>query len=266
MDTPTSSLTAPQACEDEDSLWRRYCAGQDTDACHRRLVEAYLPLVARLVERACIRSRGRLDRNDLVNAGVLGLHDAITHFQARRQTPFAAFASKRIRGAVCDELRRIDPLTRTQRRLYHRICETIAKLQEQWQMPPSKEQIATAMGLPVATVDSSLAMGAGTVSLQDPTGESSDLLDTLPDSRAVSPRDAADHTFSHEALRRCFRRLPERDQQLLYLRLYEDLRVSEIAQVLGISEGRVSQCYLEIVAKLRVLMLADTNQPARPRP
>ncbi|NQZ60308.1 MAG: FliA/WhiG family RNA polymerase sigma factor, partial [Lentisphaeraceae bacterium] len=108
----------------ESELWNSYLKNPSQDI-HEKLVSLHLPLVFKQVERLSIRVRQQVEKDELVGAGVVGLHSAISKFSPGKDASFSTFASFRIKGALIDELRKQDHLTRNQRTLYKKICATI---------------------------------------------------------------------------------------------------------------------------------------------
>jgi len=244
----------------EESLWWDFWRHPDDSNLRLKLVETYLPIVVKIVNKLSIRVQHKIEEEDLLGSGVLGLHDAISNFSRHKKTAFTTFAYKRIKGAILDELRKQDHLTRTQRQHYRGICAAISRLTEKLARPPTDQELADETGLPCDDIAMYIGMGSNAVSLNEEKGvDGLTYLDFLSDDRTVSPLDAADTSISLEVMREAFKLLEERDQQLLYLRHYEELGVKEIAQVFGISEGRVSQLYKQIIIKLRVLMNLKSN-------
>ena len=99
---------------DEKELWKKYNKKHTHDV-HEQLVSLYLPLVFKQVERLSIRVRENIEKNELIGAGVVGLHNALTKYSPDKNASFPTFASFRIKGALLDELRKQDHLTRNQR-------------------------------------------------------------------------------------------------------------------------------------------------------
>lgn len=238
----------------EDALWEAFAKG-DLQA-RQELVEQYTPLVVNVIRRLLRRLPARLSVRELLGAGTLGLLQAIDGFDGVDYMRFPGYARQRIRGAVLDEMRHQDPLTRDQRRHYHRICAAIASLSRLHHQQPTMEQIATEVDLPVDKVDMYLQMGRPAISLDEDLEEGFTMHDLLP-SQAPGPAEEADRSFCREALRDAFRTLSQREQQVMVLRLYENLRVSEVAAAMNLTEGRISQIYWECVAKLRIVLLAN---------
>jgi RNA polymerase sigma factor for flagellar operon FliA len=218
------------------------------------LVDHYLPLVVRLVRRLDIQIQSRLDPQELIGMGVVGLHQAIRRYQPESGVPFDVFAEHRIRGAIFDELRQRDQLTRPQRRAVRRLQIAYAELSSRQAQRPTPAELAAHADMSEAEVNRFMGMAADPLDLEAEIEDGLRYLDIIPDPSGIDPAAAADRTLSLEALRRAIGQLDDREQQLLYLRHDLELGVKEIAVVLRISNGRVSQIYNEIVAKLRRLM------------
>ena len=243
---------------DLKKLWHHYKKGPDKDAAYTRLVEVYLPLVVRIVERLSIRVRQKMEKDELVSAGVLGLHQALRAYSFDRGVEFEIYARKRVRGSILDELRRQDHLSRGQRQEYRKICETIRKITETNGVPPNEEELAKAVGKESSQIQYLIELACNAVSLYDDTQDGLSYIDYIADENSASPSEQADLNISREVLREAYRSLEVREQQLLFLRHYQELRVKEIAEVMGISEGRISQIYKQIILKLRACI--DVNQ------
>ena len=258
QEMPHSELEAqPQV--DENLLWREFWdSPKDSDA-RLRLVELYLPLVAKVASKMPFQVRQRVSLEELLSSGVVGLHDAISSFVPGKSAQFSTFAYKRIRGAMLDELRSQDPLTRTQRSYYREICAAINRLTTELARPPSDEELARATNLSISEVSRYIGMGSETVNLQDEFEDGLSYMDVLTDNDSQSPLELAHQSLALDRLREHFRTLDDREQKILFLRHYEDMSVKEIAKVLEISEGRISQIYQKIVIKLRALMHTDNS-------
>ncbi|MCM8534132.1 MAG: FliA/WhiG family RNA polymerase sigma factor [Lentisphaeraceae bacterium] len=238
---------------DEAQMWDAYMLDRSRDI-HEKLVEKYLPLVFKEVERLSIRVHQNMDSNDLIGSGVIGLHGAISSFQPSKGYKFSTYANLKIKGALLDELRKQDHLTRNQRKTYKKICETIHKLSTSLGRCPTMDEISKNMGIKECEVSQFIGMASNALSLDTKNNQGVSYSEVIEDKGDSTPWEAADKQLSLESMRHAFKYLPERDQQLLYLRHYKDLRVKEIAQVMEISEGRVSQMYKEILVKMRSIM------------
>lgn len=239
--------------DSENSIWKTYIATRDRDI-HEKLVEMYLPLVIKQAARMSIRVRQHVEKEELIGAGVMGLHNAISNFKPGQGVKFSTFANLRIKGSIIDELRKQDHLTRNQRQKYKEICQTIAELTNQYGRCPSLEEIGEKIDLTEAEVRNFIGMASNALSIDSKNSQGLSYYEVIEDEMSEKPWENADKKINLELMRGAFKLLPERDQQLLYLRHYKDLRTKEIAEVMGISEGRVSQIYKEIIVKLRSIM------------
>jgi RNA polymerase sigma factor FliA len=234
-------------------LWEAFWSG----AAHSRdaLMEAYLPLTRRVLERISIRLPAHVALEDLSQAALLGLYKAMVDFQPHRRVPFEAYAYPRIRGSILDELRANDFLSRSRRSQMERVEAVIAQwLREHGQMPRD-EDICDALEMTPETLSQLIDQSKPWCSL-DATDENDLLLhEVIADPNSVSEEQAQVHDVRH-ILRNLFRQLDMREQKILYLYYFEELRLSEIAALYGISEARVSQIRTMSIMRLRAAMLS----------
>ncbi len=249
------------AIHDEHCLWKEYwkTTPKKRGLTKGKLIEFYLPLVVSIVERLSIRVKERVEKNELLSAGVLGLHDAISNYSEEKGKFFAAFARKRIHGSIIDELRSQDHLTRSQRKNYREICGVIKRLTQSFSRTPTIQEIADENNMTAREVEQYIGMGSNSVKLDEQYENGLRYIDLIEDHKTTSPIDAADRAIAMEEMRDAYRLLNTRDQQLLYLRHQEQMKVKEISEIMGISEGRISQIYKEIILKLRVLLKIDVT-------
>ena len=239
--------------KEELKLWKRYKA-QSTRELHEYIVEYYLPLVSREVSKLSIRVRDNCEKEDLLGTGVIGLQKAIALYEPEQNNSFSTFASHKIRGSILDQLRKQDHLTRSQRKYYHQICASINTLSTKLGRCPNYGEISQDIGMDEHQVIQYIGMASNSLSLDNENEDGLKYKDLIEDRSTARPDDIMDETMSKEQMQAAFRMLPERDQQILYLKHYENFKAKEIAAALGISEGRISQIYKEIIVKLRSLM------------
>ena len=241
-----------------ETLWRR--ARQGDREAQTALVEIHLPLVFQAVSRLSIRVRRKTERDELVGSGVVGLHDAVAHFDTVKGEDFAAFAARRIKGSILDSLRRQDHLTRGQRQRYREVCATIRNLSLEHGGSPELSDVAARLEITEIEVREAIDLASNALPLDARNQQGIAYRDAIADSSLPAPDQQADDNLSREAMRAAFQRLDEREQQLLFLKHEQGLRQCEIAAVLGLTEGRVSQIYKEIVVKLRALLGCDEGE------
>jgi RNA polymerase sigma factor for flagellar operon FliA len=221
-----------------------------------QLIKSHLPLVGFLVNRMVTQVPSYLTRDDITSSAMFGLVDAANRFDAGRGVMFKTFAEQRIRGAILDEARRLDWASRTLREKQSRLADAIDHLEKRHGRPPEEEEIALSMGLSLENYRQLLGeIGhLGCVSLQESLDGSEDgrtLLDCLADPTAVNPLERIERSELTRELARRLEKLSAKERQVIALYYYEELNQKEIAEVLDVSEGRVSQLHSQALLKLR---------------
>lgn len=220
-------------------------------------VREYAPLVRRLAHQMIARLPANVELDDMIQAGMIGLMDAASRFEATHGTQFEVYAAQRIRGAMLDELRANDWLPRSARRSQRDIENAIHRLQGQLKRPPCESEIATELGISLADYQSMLheARGSQLVYLDDLGSardrEDEDYLERHFVGDALEPCEILrDKRFRH-ALVDAIEELPEREKLLMSLYHEQDMNLREIGVIMGITESRVCQLHSQAVARLR---------------
>lgn len=206
------------------------------------------------VARALLRTRGiMLELDELVSAGTLGLIEALEHFDATRGLAFTTFAAPRIRGAMLDELRRLDHVPRSVRRRARAVATATDALTHELGALPDAAQLASRLGIDRATLWRWQRDGQAlrSVPLLHTAAASGDCEDALDTSRLSDVDDALTREQEVVAVQQAIRALGSRERTVLALYYYEELRLHQIAEVLGVTESRVSQIRTRAIARLR---------------
>ncbi len=241
---------------EETGLWKRYWDNDKANVVNQsKLVEIYLPLVANVAKRMSTRIRQYMETEELLSMGVVGLHKAIAGYKYGGAASFKTFAYKKIQGAILDDLRSQDYLTRTQRNYYKKLTKVEGDLREKLNRKPSNSEIADVAEMSEENVNRYLNIGKRHVNLDAETSENISYHDVLYDYNTQSPRETVDRLLVTEELRKVFKTLPERKQKILFLKHYQGLTLRDIADIMKISQGRVSQIYRETVLMLREQLL-----------
>jgi RNA polymerase sigma factor for flagellar operon FliA len=254
------ALDAPRHRSVDVDLWRRLRAEGDEKARHR-LILHYAPLVKYVAGRLGSGLRRAVDGEDLISYGTLGLIDAVDRFEPERGLKFETYAAARIRGAIIDELRRLDWVPRRVRARSRQLREGVAELEHRLQRTCSEEELADHLGVGVADVRGTLAdmAAGGLVALDELTAGGVPIAELLADPAAVDPEAAAERTELRRALVDTVRSLPDRERTIVALYYYESMTLQEVAGVLGVTESRVSQIHARVVISLRNRLLAATR-------
>lgn len=239
----------------------RFCA--DKSIANRQAVAvAALPLVRSMSRRVALPDHPLATRQDLENAGMLGMLQALDTYSPERGTAFASFAYARIRGAFVDFLRTIDLLSRDRRRKVAEAQAAADGLQQQLGTEPRAQQVADVLGLSVAEYDSLLsdAQRRFTLSLHtEPDAETRHNLapiETIPHPAPSEEIERFERLSLFAYVERLMRRLPPREQRIVQLYYFENLTLREIADELGLTEARISQILSKVLENLRMQLVA----------
>jgi RNA polymerase sigma factor for flagellar operon FliA len=239
---------------DIDRIWRQYVRHREPET-RNRLVEHYLPVVRYHAERLKAGLPGLVDLNDLLSAGTVGLIEAITKFDPRRNVKFETFCSQRVRGAMFDDLRRADWVPRQVRSRAQHLAERRDALTARLERTPTQEEMAEELGLDVGEYkDLAEALCIkDQISIEGCQVESSRYTRTLRMDLAADTKTR--HPLSemqrHELRQAAVRGLSDKEKQVLIMYYYDELTMKEIGDVLGISESRVCQIHTQLLKFLR---------------
>jgi RNA polymerase sigma factor for flagellar operon FliA len=192
---------------------------------------------------------------------MIGLIQAADSWEPGRGLKFSTYAYTKIRGAILDELRRLDFLPRGRREKVRELERVISQLEQQNGVAPTPEVIAETLGTTLDEVDEILlsAKSAACASLD---GEiSKELLGLLSDPRSEDPQGSVEWLEMKDLLVRSITELPEQDKTVITLYYAEELLLREIAQVLGVTESRVSQIHTRALYRLNAALSASIGTP-----
>lgn len=225
------------------------------------LIRKHAPLVRRIAQHMIAKLPPNVELDDLIQVGMIGLADALSRFEASQGVQFDTFASQRIRGAMLDELRDNDWMSRSSRKGQKDIEVAIHKLEQQLGRTPKESEIAAFMELPLAEYQSLLAKVRGTqlIYLEDisPGEEDSEsFLDRFVADKEADPLSMLRDERMREALVHAIENLPEREKYVMGMYYEHDMNLKEIAAVLDVTESRVCQLHSQAIARLRAKMRA----------
>lgn len=226
------------------------------------LILHYSPLVKYVAGRVGVGLPANVEQADLISYGIFGLIDAIEKYELTRGIKFETYAISRIRGAIIDELRAIDWVPRSVRFKAREVEKAYNALENKLKRPPSDEEIAKEMDISVAELTNiytqlstvSLVALDELMSVEGGSGDKISLVDTLEDTKSVSPADAFEVDEMKEILAGAISRLPEREKIVVTLYYYEGLTLAQIGEVLGVTESRICQMHTKAVLALKSKM------------
>ncbi|NOY13717.1 MAG: FliA/WhiG family RNA polymerase sigma factor [Deltaproteobacteria bacterium] len=222
-----------------------------------KMIEAHLPLVDFLVDRMMTQVPAFVGRDDIRSAALMGLFDAAGRFDPRRGVLFKTFAERRIRGAVFDEVRRMDWFSRSMREKQSRLSKVTEALGKRLGRAPEDTELAAELDL---ELDNFYELKwqvsqLGYVSLHEKLDDSDDsgktFIDTLEDTRQTSVQVRMEAGELTRELAGYLEQLSEKERLVVALLYYEELSQKEISEVLGLTEGRISQLHSQALGKLK---------------
>ncbi len=242
---------------DVAQLWKSYGRLGQGSSAESHLVERHLPLVRTVVGRIAMSLPPHVDVEDLHSAGLVGLLNAIRRFNPKSGASFETYARLRIRGAVLDELRRLDWVPRSVHEKARRVQEFMLQLEQEKGRVPSEEEMARAMKLSLEDYRDLLteirpATFVCLDSVRSIEGEEGPRHgDLLADETADSPDDRTAVRELASLIAQRIEELPEVQRKVLALYYFEDLRLREIAEVFGVTESRICQIHAQAILSLK---------------
>lgn len=242
----------------EQDLWASFHTTRDPKL-REQLVMQSVPLVHYLLRHIGITPAAKSDYEDLVHQGLIGLIDAVDHFDPAYGTRFSTYACSRIRGKILDYMRASDWMPRSARKRVREIQRTVANLWTELQREPSDAEVAERMGINLevvqqAMVDASRVLVSLDAEFDMNEDQDGGLLDVLADEAQVPPSEQQGEHEMLDRLAQAIESLEERQRLVLSLYYYEELTLKEIGVVLGVSESRVCQLHARAVMNLKVAM------------
>ena len=222
-------------------------------------IKQYQPLVRRLAHYMMAKLPASVEVDDLIQVGLIGLADALSRYEASQGVQFETFATQRIRGAMLDELRGNDWMSRGSRKSQKEIETTMRRLEHRLGRSPIESEIAAEMGMSLVDYQSLLGKVRGTqlVYLEDMArnGEDDDnFLDRHVADSEADPMNMLRDQRLRKSLVAAIKGLPEREQYIMSMYYEQDMNLKEIAVVLDVTESRICQLHSQSIARLRAKM------------
>ena len=219
------------------------------------LIQETLPLIKHIAHRVATRLPSNIEMRDLINAGVLGLMDAIEKFEPERNVKFKTYAEVRIRGAILDSLRDLDWAPRSLRKKSKDLERIYSDLSQKLGRPATDEEVSEAMGEDIdsfhALVDQLHGLTIGSFENLNDSDDSENYINYYPDDGSNDPYAKFESSELTRLLAEAIEELPEKERLVLSLYYYEEFTMKEIGALLGVNESRVSQLHTKATLRLR---------------
>ncbi|TFH86710.1 RNA polymerase sigma factor FliA [Billgrantia azerbaijanica] len=215
------------------------------------LLDEYLPLVRRQALSLQVRLPASIELDDLIQAGTVGLLEAMGRFDASQGASFATFASQRIRGAMLDELRSRDWLPRSVRRNARAVDEAVRRLEQRLGRPAEETEIAAELDMELESYRQLLSDTNSGHLLPFEVLLAEGVEPGIENAATDTPFNQLSDEQRRQRLVAGIEALPEREKLLMALYYQEELNLKEIGAVLGVTESRVCQLHSQAVSRLR---------------
>ena len=232
-------------------------AQENNDAAIReKMICEHASLVKYLAERFAFKLPNHISTEELISAGTIGLFNALDNFDSRKGIKFKTYAAYRIKGAMLDELRRLDWVPRSIRKDIQCIERAMATFRARENREPDDMEVAEELGVDVQRYYQMLrkTQGVRLVSLDEVKRDGGGSMLANLISERPSPYDDFKKQELRELIADVIAHLPEREQRVLSLYYYEEMTLKEISKVLGLTESRISQIHSKAILSLRSKM------------
>lgn len=234
-----------------EELWKDYKKNRNQQA-KDQLIISYVSLVKAIAGRLYHQYNSNIEYEDLLSYGIIGLIDAIEKFDYKKEVKFETYANIRIRGAIVDELRRLDWVPRSVRQKYKKLESAISSLESQLGHAASDDQIAEHLGISLDEYANLLneVTSYAVMSLEEKIEESIHF-DIPSSEKQFNPEDQLMTEETKKILAQAIDQLPAKEKQVMALYYYSELTYKEIALIIEVSESRVSQIHTKAVGRLK---------------
>lgn len=240
--------------------WRLYARSGPGSSVENHLIEEHLPLVKTVVSRLAMTLPSHVNSDDLYSAGLVGLLNAVRRFNPKSGTSFETYARVRIRGAVLDELRRLDWVPRSVHEKARKVEKVMQELTQKSGTVPSNERMAKALDISVDEYEDLLEQirPASYICLDatqnGETDNNGHTYEVIADESQDDPGDGVSLRELKSLVTDHLLRLPEMQKKVLALYYFEDLRLREIAEAFGLTESRICQIHAQAILAIKALL------------
>ncbi|NLU09620.1 MAG: FliA/WhiG family RNA polymerase sigma factor [Tepidanaerobacter acetatoxydans] len=233
--------------ENTEKLWLNYNNTKDKYV-KEQLIEKYIPLIKHIVNRMNVNLPPYLEYEDLISYGVFGLMQAIERYDTKKGIKFETYAYTRIKGSIIDELRKIDMIPQAVRKKIKMIQNAFSEMEQLLGHSVNDSDICKYLGITkndLYKIYEEISAACGVLSFDE--------LIEYEDARQAyrQPDIQAEKGEVKEILGNAINKLPLQEKLVITLYYYEGLNFKEIAEVLELSQGRISQIHTKAILRLR---------------
>ena len=232
-------------------LWIQYSQTKDSEI-RKLLIEEYVDLVKIVAGRMYNFYGAKIEYDDLVGFGVIGLIDSIERFDINKNIKFETYAQIRIRGTIIDNIRKLDWVPRSLRKKSKEVQEGMAKLENQMGRSPTNVELAQYLNISVEELESIFAdiTNFNVSSLEDLLANSGEY-NIKRNSQKDTPEEIYEKEELKEILASIIDNLPNNENKVISLYYYEELTYREISYIMELSESRISQIHSKAISNIR---------------
>lgn len=244
-----------------NKLWEEYVKNKSTETRDKIILE-YAPLVKIVAGRLSIYLGYNVEYDDLVGYGIFGLIDAIDKYDFEKGVKFETYASLRIRGAILDQIRKMDWIPRSLRQKQKKIDAAVAKLESQYGRNATDEEIAQELGIDTEELLTwqGQAKITNVISLDEFVENAGEReVNTMKSNVFEQPEQVMMKNELKQQIIDSLDNLTEKEKKVILLYYYEELNLKEISRVLEVSESRVSQLHTKALQKMKKSLGENVN-------
>lgn len=255
----TTTIEKEQPATLVKKAWESYSSHDQGGELENDLVKEYLPLVKSVVGRLAMTLPSHVHQEELYSPGLVGLLKAIRNYDSAQNSNFACYARHRIRGAVLDELRRLDWVPRSVHDKAKKVERVICELESKMQRMPEESEIAKALDISIndyqKLVEQIRPVAFVSINGCNEQGGPDDpfMGVNIEDEETPGPDEITSRLELIEKIKEKITELPDKMKKVLAFYYYENMRLKEIAEILGVTESRVCQIHSEAILLIRGL-------------
>lgn len=254
MNQAEQNIAVEATAENQLDQWQQYRESRSTEI-RNEIVLQYTGLVKKIVLRfkGSYNNFGQMD--DMVNQGMIALIDAVEKFDPGMGNKFETFATLKIRGTIIDFMRKQDWVPRSQRSLSKVLEETFGELYVELEREPTNEELSARMGISEANLQKIYQQRHNSIVLSYEEAINEKMMEVSPLITEERSDDSPEATVLQDELKtklaEAIDQLKEKERLVVSLYYYENLKLKEIAEVLGVTESRVSQIHSQAMIKMK---------------